>query len=1125
MPARRPAPGLAAASAPSDLSGEVRPDDLRCVLDGISPADGTAIARKRNDLRGRVAGFDLTFSAPKSASLLYGLGSPETSAAVRASHDHAVAEAVEYLERHAVFARRGHDGANRIGTSGLVAAAFVHRTSRTGDPQLHTHVLTANAVLGADGRWSAPDARLLYFHGRTAGFVYQASLRAGLVEALGVHFGPVRRGSAEVSGFDPSLLRGFSTRRAEIEEYLFLRGESSRRTAELAALATREPKAQRKDISLGGADLRERWRARAIELGVDPDARLYEQGMPRRVTLRPETAGQIAGELLSPEGLTVQESTFERRDVVRAIAERLSEGAALEDIERLADQVLRDAGVVELGMPGRGGEYLATTTELLELEAALLERAEIHAGRFGPRVDVDRVSAVVSHHRTLSDEQRSMVERLATSGAGLEVVVGKAGAGKTTALSLARQAFEESGFEVTGTALSARAAEELERSAGMSSLTLARFLGEIENGARILGRRNVLVVDEAGMVGTRDIAKLVELARTTGAKLILVGDPRQLPEIAVGGAYGALATRLGAIELNENRRQRDAWERTALDDLRRGDAAAALTAYDAHGRIHLDPTIAQTRARVIERWSQARASGIDAVMLAASRRDVDALNFLARIDKRQSHALGADVMVTEGRSFAVGDEVVCLRNSRRIGVLNGTRGTVLGWNGRLLTIDTRDGLVDLPRKYIEAGHLDHGYATTIHKAQGATYEQAFVLATDALTRESGYVAMSRARGGAELFVAAGPFEDGRTPDVVSDEPLAATVNRLATSRAKRLASEFLASEHPSGVDPPVVQLLGWTGRHGKAVPEMPSAVDRMATDFSGPAQPPWITVALGRRPAFIGEQARYDEIAADDQPTTAGTIRSKVTNRWANVPSSLAPAWPTTRSPKRSAPTTAAVGASSQPPPSTTDCLCEAAQEQAARCRCPTASTHGPRRDTGPAVVGLLRGRPPQLRANGRRPPRLPDVRRDRDGDADHRAAPLGQDVDPGDPDCPGRTSSRRFHLDQARRPDGHRLAPDRLWAGLRVRSQRLHAPSPLGDETVLVSSGRLRDIRPRRRHGARPGPGRPPGGFAERVGPLGRARRGPPRSLALRRRRLEAGPLRRCANGSWPAIYASPKP
>jgi hypothetical protein len=767
-----------------------------------------------------------------------------------------------YLERHAVFARRGHDGANRIGTSGLVAASFVHRTSRAGDPQLHTHVLTANAVLGTDGRWSAPDARLLYFHGRTAGFVYQATLRAGLVEALGVHFGPVHHGSAEVSGFDPTLLRGFSTRRAEIEEYLFLRGESSRRTAELAALATREPKAHDRGPSLDGIDLRQRWRDRALELGVDPGTRLYEPGTPRRVILRTEIADRITGDLLSPEGLTARESTFERRDVVRAITEHLSDGASLEDIERLADRVLRDAGVVELGAPGRGGERLVTTTELLELEAVLLERAEIHAGLFGPRVDADRVGSLLSHHRTLSDEQRSMVGRLATSGAGLEMVVGKAGAGKTTALSLARQAFEGSGYEVTGTALSARAAEELHESAGIASVTLARFLGDAEDGARTLGRRDVLILDEAGMVGTRDIAKLVDLAHTAGAKLILVGDPRQLPEIAVGGAYGALAARLGAIELSENRRQRDAWERAALDHLRRGDAPAALAAYDAHGRIHLAPTIAQTRAALVERWSQACASGIGAAMLAASRRDVDALNLLARIDRRHHHELGADVLVTETRSFAVGDVVVCLRNARRLGVLNGTRGTVLGWSGQRLSIDTKDGQIDLPSKYIEAGHLDHGYATTIHKAQGATYERAFVLATEALTRESGYVAMSRARDGAELFVANGPFEDGHGPGVVPDEPLAATAARLATSRAKHLASEFLDSAQPRGVDPPRVQLLGLVRRHGKVAPEVPRAVDSLATDFSDPAQPPWITGVLGPRPAFVDEQPRYDEITA-----------------------------------------------------------------------------------------------------------------------------------------------------------------------------------------------------------------------------------------------------------------------
>jgi conjugative relaxase-like TrwC/TraI family protein len=154
-----------------------------------------------------------------------------------------VTEGVAYLERHALFARRGTDGMRRIRTTGLVAAAFVHRTSRNGDPQLHTHVLAANAVLGEDGRWSASDARGLYAHARTAGFVYQASLRAGLVESLGVAFGPVHRGAAEIEGIDASVLRHFSTRRAEIEEYLFIHGGSSGRTAELAALATMESSA------------------------------------------------------------------------------------------------------------------------------------------------------------------------------------------------------------------------------------------------------------------------------------------------------------------------------------------------------------------------------------------------------------------------------------------------------------------------------------------------------------------------------------------------------------------------------------------------------------------------------------------------------------------------------------------------------------------------------------------------------------------------------------------------------------------------------------------------------------------------------------------------------------------
>ncbi len=164
-----------------------------------------------------MAGFDLTFSAPKSVSLLYGLSERHVSATVRAVHADAVAQALDYLERRALCVRRGAGGLRRIGAQGLVGAAFVHRTSRAGDPQLHTHVLVANVAHGDDGAWSAPDARLIYFHTRTAGFVYQAALRAGLGKALGVRFGPATRGMAELEGVPKRVLRAFSTRRVEIE--------------------------------------------------------------------------------------------------------------------------------------------------------------------------------------------------------------------------------------------------------------------------------------------------------------------------------------------------------------------------------------------------------------------------------------------------------------------------------------------------------------------------------------------------------------------------------------------------------------------------------------------------------------------------------------------------------------------------------------------------------------------------------------------------------------------------------------------------------------------------------------------------------------------------------------------
>jgi conjugative relaxase-like TrwC/TraI family protein len=851
------------------LAGEVTGDDLRAMLAGISPSSGSELGLPRRS-GPRVAGFDLTFSAPKSVSLLYALGSAEQSAAARAAHEQAVAEGLTYLERHAVAARRGDGGQSRIATSGLVAAAFLHRTSRNGDPQLHTHVLAANSVEGADGRWSAPDARLVYFHARTAGFVYQAALRAGLVESLGVSFGPVRHGAAELAGIDAAVLRRFSSRRAEIEEYLAAFGTTSRHSAELAALATRGPKVRGRADS---PDLRSEWRRLAREHGVDP-ARLFDDfGQPRHVTFGQRAVTELSTTLLGSEGLTAQDSTFERRDVVRAVAERSPDGAHLEAIEAAVDLALTRPEAVALERLGPGGGALHTTRELLEIEARLFEVATDLHSHAHTALDPVQAERILADRSDLSADQRAAVRSLGTAGGGINVVVGKAGAGKTTALSLAREIFEGADLRVSGAALSARAAQELETSAGIASVTLARFVGQLDEGSATLSPRDVLVIDEAGMVGTRTLARLVEDVRESGAKLVLVGDPRQLPEIEAGGAFGALASRLGALELTDNRRQHERWERIALDQLRCGDVVPALAAYEDHGRIRVAGTMSETRQDLVGRWLNARDAGERVLMLAVNRRDVAALNRAARDVLGQRGSLGADLVDAHGRTFARDDEVVCLRNARRLGVINGTRGTVVELAAGDLIIDTEAGARTLPPSYLEAGHLDHGYATTVHKSQGATYDRAFVLATESLTREAGYVAMSRARRGTELFVTAGAFEQGLGPEVREVEPSARAAARLAVSRAKVLASSHLengalapgavaispALDRGSEVLNTELVAASKAGR-GAALGLESTPRDLTAVDSSGPQPASHIVAALGPQPENGFERARYDRL-------------------------------------------------------------------------------------------------------------------------------------------------------------------------------------------------------------------------------------------------------------------------
>jgi ATP-dependent exoDNAse (exonuclease V) alpha subunit len=374
------------------------------------------------------------------------------------------------------------------------------------------------------------------------------------------------------------------------------------------------------------------------------------------------------------------------------------------------------------------------------------------------------------------------------------VVIGQAGTGKTYALAAAREAWEGSGYRVVGAALARRAAIELEDGAGIESRSVAALLEELRTRPwRVLPRRSVLVIDEAGMVPTRALAEIVEHLERAGAKLVLVGDDRQLPEIGAGGTFGALARRLPTIELRENRRQVAVWEREALALLREGDADEAVRRYARHGRIVASEDGDAVRQRLVADWWKT-GDPDGAVMVAHRRRDVADLNGRAHALMRAAGVLGQHEVAAGEVRVAAGDRVLLRRNDRRLGVVNGERGTVVGVNaGGELDVELRGRRVCLEREYV-ADSVTLGYAITGHAVQGMTCSQTFVLATDGLSKEWAYVAMSRGRDANRLYVTRearesaefAPNGDGtwRPADALRDGLTRSTAQELASERRR-----------------------------------------------------------------------------------------------------------------------------------------------------------------------------------------------------------------------------------------------------------------------------------------------------------------------------------------------------
>jgi conjugative relaxase-like TrwC/TraI family protein len=792
--------------------------------------DGQKMSVPRS--HGNLAGFDHTFSAPKSVSLLYAYGNKEIKEAVVGAHRQAVSDAVGYMEERCARSRvsrryadsNGESGftSRPAGSEGYVAAGFDHFTSRANDPQVHTHVVVINRVWAEDG-WRAIDAKPGYAHLKAGGTVYQSTLRAELTQRLGVSWQPVKDGMADIAGFSPELLRHFSTRRTEIEEAVAryvaeTRKEAHPRVWQKFTLETRQPKSyprgemavtrEMKDYGIT-TDVIDHWEQRAL---IAPeDVRDVVQNAVRVAT--PSRLEAFAVDPWTTTGIVVRvadrRTVFTERDLLPHVAALHPHGAAPTHLVDSARRVLEaglESGAVVRVLPHRGPELrLPDGIELSNDELAIFHhltpQIPAHDGpadqvlpgeaRYTTRIQLQReqqileaviasspvtvareaLEAVVSNRR-LVGEQGSAVRHLADLDGRLVTLVGPGGSGKTRAVGVYADAARTAGHHVIGVATSATAARRLgEELSGSWSGTIAMMRHQLDTYETRLRAGTVIIVDEASMVSTRDLAWLVEQAEHCNGKIVLVGDPKQLPSIDSGGLFHRIvADGHGVVTdlAGVNQRQTLELDRKALNRLRQGEIESAVHDYTEAGRVHLGNDEYATKAAMAEAWwNDTQTHGADQVRMLASRRDeVAMLNQLARVHMQAEGHLRGPVLANRwGTEFQAGDRIVVRDNwYAHADLRNGQTGTITitDPNTGSLTFrrDVDGATVDLPRCYVDAS-VDHAYAQTIHTAQGQTFQTTHLYVDTGVAAEHGYTGLSRARGETHLWVNTRRSVDGR----------------------------------------------------------------------------------------------------------------------------------------------------------------------------------------------------------------------------------------------------------------------------------------------------------------------------------------------------------------------------
>lgn len=770
------------------LSGQVEASQFAGLLRGYLTTTGGKQKLVQNAGRpDRRSGFDLTFSAPKSVSVLWSLSDQQQRREIESCLQQAVTKALEAFVELCGQTRRGKQGL-QVEPADLAVAMFRHETARgveggAPDPHLHWHAVVCNLSVRADGSTGSFDARRLFqpHMKMLLGALFRAELAREL-QQIGLEvYRPTNDRGKRVSWFElscvpPKLVKAFSKRRQVVQKWLNERSLEGTRAAERAAVATRTRKTSHTRDQLLAA-----WQ----EVG-----REHRFNARESLSLQPNNAhrdGRREGELAIQEALkeiTEQRARFSELELLRYTAQA-AQGRSLgiDEIFELVEQTIHHSPVL-VRLRDSDGEHQYTTREMLAVEQRLFRAvARLHHEDSSKPTAVG-VEQTLSAYPTVRKEQAVAVRHITQQTNRIACVNGLAGTGKTFAMQVAREIWEQAGNTVLGTTLAAKASQTLQAGSGIESLHLHPLLHQLATGQRELTDQHVVVLDEAGMVGTRQMEQLTARVAAAGAKLVLVGDHRQLSAIEAGSPFRGIAERIGTVELNEITRQREGWARQAVVEFSQGQAVAALKKYADRGLLFVGDERESAMERLVADWLPLFQSHPQQTLIfAGTRLEVAHLNHRCQQLRRGVGELTGESVTVDRRTFFVGDRVLCTRNKPSLLLKNGSTGTVVevDSNTQLLRVRLDDGYqVRIDTQLYP--HLDLGYALSTHKGQGLTVESALILTGDSMTdRELTYVQTSRARGQTRLY----------TDKDSSGEELAILSRQMQHSRAKELAHDFL----------------------------------------------------------------------------------------------------------------------------------------------------------------------------------------------------------------------------------------------------------------------------------------------------------------------------------------------